>query len=62
MRLAQSDITGMNVVFNSRYRINCTVNLTGTSPGAWNVPLTNMDNKTTTLLNGFMVVWRIVLF
>jgi PKD repeat protein len=55
-RSGQSDIYGTSIDFRSRYRVNCTFDLTGRQPGAWNVVLVNRDNKTATLVNGFTVV------
>jgi hypothetical protein len=55
-RSGQSDIYGTGVEFGSRFHVNCTFDLTGRQPGAWNVVLVNMDNKTATLVNGFTVV------
>jgi hypothetical protein len=54
-RSGQPDINATNVVVVSSSRITCDFDLTGATPGAWNVVVTNPDSQSDTLSNGFTV-------
>ncbi len=51
----QSPITGTSVQFVSASKITCTLPLSGAATGTWNVVVTNPDNQSATLANGFSV-------
>ena len=55
-RTGSSDvITATNVKVVSLEQITCTFDLTGKTPGKWNVTATNPDGKVYTLTNGFEI-------
>ncbi|MFH1149268.1 MAG: right-handed parallel beta-helix repeat-containing protein [Actinomycetota bacterium] len=54
-RDGQPDITATEVVVVSAQKITCTLDLTGASPGAWNVVVTNPDDGSGSLGGGFTV-------
>ncbi len=51
----ESDIQGTDVVVASGTQITCSFDLTGAATGAWNVVVTNPDDQSATLTNGFTV-------
>ncbi|MBU1670274.1 MAG: right-handed parallel beta-helix repeat-containing protein [Actinobacteria bacterium] len=54
-REGQPEIAATEVVVVSPQKITCTLNLTGASPGAWNVVVTNPDGGSGSLGGGFTV-------
>ncbi|MFH1150235.1 MAG: right-handed parallel beta-helix repeat-containing protein [Actinomycetota bacterium] len=54
-RQGQADINAADVLVASPQRITCTLDLTGASPGAWNVVVTNPDGGSGSLGGGFTV-------
>ena len=54
-RTGSSDIAGTNVTVVSPTRITCTFDLTGATPGDYNVIVTNPDGQSGTLTDGFTI-------
>jgi PGF-pre-PGF domain-containing protein len=54
-KTGEPNIVASGVTVVSPTRITCTVNLSGTAAGPWNVVVTNPDTQTGTLTNGFTV-------
>ena len=54
-KTGETDIQGTSVVVVSATQITCDFNLTGAATGAWNVVVTNPDDQSDTLTNGFTV-------
>ena len=54
-RTGETDISGTTVSVVSPTQITCTFDLTGKVVGAWNVVVTNPDNQSGTLANGFTI-------
>ena len=54
-RTGETDISGTTVSVVSSTQITCTFDLTGKVVGAWNVVVTNPDNQSGTLANGFTI-------
>jgi len=55
-RDGQSDIEGADVVVVDSTKITCTFDLSGKAAGVWNVVVTNMDNQSGMLPNGFTIL------
>lgn len=51
----QTDVTATNVQAVSTNQITCNFDLTGKTPGAWNVVVTNPDQQQGSLPNGFTI-------
>ncbi len=51
----QTPITATDVKLISSSDISCFINTTDAESGSWNVTVQNFDNKTGTLLNGFII-------
>ena len=51
-----SDITGTSVTVSNLSTLTCRFNLTGKSPGQWDVVVTNTDGLSGTLAKGFFIV------
>jgi PKD repeat protein/uncharacterized protein YjbI with pentapeptide repeats len=60
-RTGQADIMATNVSVVSANQINCTVNLTGTAIGDWNIVVTNPNTQSGTLTGGFNITNGIIL-
>jgi prepilin-type N-terminal cleavage/methylation domain-containing protein len=55
IKSGQTDIVCTNVVFVSSQKLTGTCDITGKIAGAWTVSVTNTDNQTATLSDGFMI-------
>jgi hypothetical protein len=55
-KAVQSDITGTSVTLSNLSTLTCRFNLTGKSPGRWDVVVTNTDGLSGTLAKGFAIV------
>jgi hypothetical protein len=54
-RTGQLDIAATGVVWVSATKLTCNLSLAGAAPGTWNIVVTNPDNRSGTLPNGFTV-------
>jgi subtilisin family serine protease len=54
-RVGKSNITATSVTVPSPTAITCTLPITGASPGAWNVVVTNPDERSGILTGGFTI-------
>ena len=54
-RSGQPDLIATNVVVGSTTTITADIDLSGASPGTWNVVVTNTDSGTAQLDDGFLV-------
>jgi FOG: PKD repeat len=55
LTLAGVNITATNVVKDSSSKITCEFDITGATPGVWNVLLTNVDGQTASLASAFTI-------